>query len=390
MLRVLFVTDTLLRGGAERHAVTLMNRLAERGHECHAAYLKSDSPNQLDRIRLRGRGTVRCLHAARYLDPRALAALAAHAARLRPAAIVAANPYALTYSWLALRLARLRVPLIVTYHSTRLFGAKQRLQMLVYRLFFWTADCSVFVSENQRRYCVRSGVLARRNEVIHNGVDTNRFCDRRDPDERSVVRRALGFSDSDYVIGISAWLRPEKNHLQLVEALAMLRNAGIPARALMIGDGKMRGAIEARARALGIESDVRITGSQEEVRPYVAACDVMVLCSLAVETFSLAALEAMAMGRPVVHADVGGASEMIFPGWNGYLFPAGDTQSLVAKLTILADRDVAAGMGRHARDVVQALFSEKTMVDRYERTLLELCQQRPGVEAAMSWQTPEG
>lgn len=390
MLRLLFVTDTLLHGGAERHTVTLMNRLAERGHECHAVYLKDDAPNQIDRVRLRERGTVRCLHAARYLDLRALSALSAHASRLRPAALVAANPYALAYSWLALRLSRLQAPLIVTYHSTRLLGAKQRLQMLLYRPFFWTADCSVFVSANQKRYCLRRGVLARRNAVIHNGVDTNRFCDGRNPEERAAVRRALGFSDADYVIGMSAWLRPEKNHVQLVEALAMLRSAGLRARALMIGDGEMRGAVETRARELGVGGDVLITGSQEEVRPFVSACDVMVLCSFAVETFSLAALEAMAMGKPVVHADVGGASEMIFPGWNGYLFPAGDTGSLVAKLAILADRDVAASMGRHARDVVQELFSEKTMVDRYEQTLLELCRQRPGVEAAVSWQAPEG
>src|SRR6266576_809886 len=272
MLRVMSVTTSLTHGGAERHAIAVMNRLAERGHECHAVYIKN-STDQLDRIRLGGRGTIRCLNAARYFDGRALAEFAAHISRVRPSVIVAANPYALMYSWLALRLSRLRVPLVATYHSNRLLGLKEQLQMVLYRLFFWTADCLVFVCEKQRRYWLRRGVFSRRNEVIYNGVDTDEFCDKWNHEERGKLRSALGFSDADYVVGIAANLRPQKNLVQLVDAIAMLRTRGVPARALMIGDGEMRGAIEARARELNIESDVVITGFQQDVRPYVAACD---------------------------------------------------------------------------------------------------------------------
>ena len=382
MARAIFVTASLTHGGAERHSIAVMNRLAERGHECHAVYIKNVH-TQLDRIRLRNGGTVRCLNATRYLDGRALADFAAYISRVRPAAIVAANPYALMYSSLALGLSRLRVRLVVTYHSTRLLGAKEQLQMMLYRLFFWTTDCSVFVCERQRRYWLRRGVFSRRNEVIYNGVDTEQFCDGGDPRERAILRRVLGFSDADYVLGIPALLRREKNHLQLVEAIATLRNRGIPARALMIGDGEMRGAVEARARELNVENDVVITGLQQDVRPYIAACDAMVLCSFT-EAFSVAAIEAMALRRPLVHSDVGGAAEMIVPGCNGFLFPVGDTKALVEKLAILADRTVSTRMGKNARDVVERRFSERTMVDRYERLLLDLCRTRSGAREAMA------
>jgi glycosyltransferase involved in cell wall biosynthesis len=382
MARVIFVTASLTHGGAERHSIAVMNRLAERGHECHAVYIRSED-TQLKRIRLRDGGAVRCLNATRYFDGRALADFADHISRIRPSAIVAANPYALMYSSVALSLSRLRVPLIVTYHSTRLLGAKEQLQMMIYRLFFWMTDCSVFVCERQRRYWRRRGVFSRRNEVIYNGVDTEEFCDRGDPEERAALRGVLGFSDADYVIGVPALLRREKNHLQLVEAIATLRNLGIPARALMIGDGEMRGVIEARARELNVESDVVITGLQQDVRPYIAACDAMALCSLT-EAFSLAAIEAMALCRPLVHSDVGGAAEMIVPGCNGFLFPVGDTKALVDKLAILADRTVSTRMGKNARDVVERLFSEKTMVDRYERMLLDLCRTRSGAREAVA------
>jgi glycosyltransferase involved in cell wall biosynthesis len=374
--RVIFVTCSLSRGGAERHAVTLMNRLSERANECHAVYIqkRADRPaDLLDRIRLRGRGTVRCLNAVRYFDMRALADFAAHISSIRPSVIVAANSYALMYAWLALRLSRLQASLVVTYHSTRLLTAKEQLQMAVYRLFHWTADCSVFVCENQRHYCVRRGVLSRRNEVIYNGVDTGEFCDKGSPEERDTVRNALGFRDTDYVIGMAALLRPEKNHVQLVDAVAALRNMGIPARALMVGDGEMRGAVETRARRLNVENSIVITGVQPDVRPYIRACDAVALCSLT-EAFSLAAIEAMALGKPVVHSEVGGAAEMIVPGRNGFLFPVGDTGALVDKLAILADRAVSLRIGARARETVELRFSDEIMVERYAHMLAELCR----------------
>ena len=301
MLRSIFVTVSLYPAGAERHAVSVMNGLVARGHECHVVHVKDENPSLIDLIRLCKKGTVRCLDAARYLDRRALADFAAHIVRINPSVIVAANPYSLMYSWLALRLSRRRVPLVVTYHSNRLLGAKEHFQMFLYRWFFWAADCSVFVCEKQRGRWLRRAVFSRRNEVIYNGVDTAAFSERSSPVERASLRSALRFSKEDYVIGISARLRPEKNHVQLVEAVARLRDAGIPARVLMIGDGDLREVIESRARELQVEHHVVITGFQQDVRPYIAVCDVMVLCSLT-EAFSLAAIEAMAMCKPVVHS----------------------------------------------------------------------------------------
>lgn len=382
MARLLFVTGSLRHGGAERHSIALMNRLAERRHECHAVYVKSGA-DLLERIRLRGGGTVHCLGAQRYFDWAALQRFAAHLGRIEPAAIVAANPYALMYAALAMRLAHRRVPLVVTFHSTRLLGWKEQLQMAAYRLLFWSVDCTVFVCERQRRYWRQRGVFSRRNEVIYNGVDTEVFSSARDAGAGARMRAALGFRAADYVVGLAAVLRPEKNPLQLVDAIALLRTRGIPARALIVGDGPMRSALEARARKCGVAEDVVIAGFQGDIRPHVAACDVMALCSLT-EAFSLAALEAMAMGKPVVHAEVGGAAEMISGGHNGILFPVGDTEAFAAALATLADRSACERMGGNARRVVEALFSEATMVDRYERLFLALCGERlrPGAELA--------
>jgi glycosyltransferase involved in cell wall biosynthesis len=367
-MKILFVTGSLVHGGAERHSITLANRLAERGHECHAAWVKND-PSQRARLCL-AEGSATCLHAARYFDPKALGRLRRLLAEGNFSVVVAANPYALLYASLARRLAGERLPLAAVFHSTRLQSAKEWLQMIAYRPFFWSADCLVFVCEAQRRHWRARQVFARRNLVIHNGVDTGHWKPM-GSEERRRLRGALGFSQDDYVIGLSAVLRPEKNPLQLVDAVARLRRRRIRARALMIGDGPMRPAIEARARRLGVADEVSITGLQQEVRPFVAACDALALTSFT-EALSLAAIEAMALGKPVVHSQVGGASELIRPGRNGLLFPVGDTHALVERLAALAERPVRERMGERAREEVEARFSECAMVDRYERMLLEL------------------
>jgi glycosyltransferase involved in cell wall biosynthesis len=300
------------------------------------------------------------VHAAKYFDVDALFRLKNVFVKTRPSVIFAVNQYALMYATLAARWAGSRAPLAVAYHSTRLQGAKEFLQMLAYRPFFWASDCAVFVCENQRRHWRRRQVFGRRDMGAA---------------ERGRLRGVLGLAEDDFVIGLSAVLRPEKNPVQLVDAISVLRRRaqgrGARARALLIGDGPMRAAVEARARRLGVARDVIVTGFQDDVRPFVAACDTVALTSFT-EAFSLAAIEAMALGKPVVHSEVGGAAEMIRPGRNGFLFPVGDTGALVERLAALSDRAMCDRMGARAREMVETRFSESVMVDRYEKLLVEL------------------
>jgi glycosyltransferase involved in cell wall biosynthesis len=369
--RPLFVTGSLGHGGAERHAIGLLNALAARGHECAAVYVKNEE-KQLSRIRGAAPEAVRCLDASRFLDRRALMRFARFLLEFRPAVLVAANEYALTYATLANRWSGLHAPVVATFHTTWLQGAAEHVKMLLARPCFWSATRTVFVCERQRRHWLWRGVGSRHNEVIYNGIDTEHFRDRSTPESRAMLRQGFGFAEGDFVIGISAVLRPEKNHSQLVDALFALRGSRLPARLLIIGDGPLRAEVEAQAAALDLADSVRVTGFVLDVRPFLAICDAMVLCSLT-ETFSLAGLEGMAMGKPLVLSDVGGAAEMVEAGVTGDLFPVGDTDALVAALAKLAEPGRAPPMGAAARRAVETRFSETTMVDRYERLLAEVC-----------------
>jgi len=367
-VRLVFVTGSLVHGGAERQSIALANGLAARGHECHVVYVKND-PSQLARLRLAAPSSVRCLHATRYFDLGALSQLRSLLARLAPAAVLATNSYALLYAGLA----RAGAPLAVALHSTYLQTAKEQLQMLAYRPLYWSADAAVFVCERQRRHWASRAVFGRRSEVIYNGVDLEHW--RADPAAGERLRRALGFAPGDFVVGLSAVLRPEKNPVQLVDAVARLRSRGVPAKALFIGDGPERTAVEARGRELGVAPHVHISGFQEDVRGYVCACDAVALTSFT-EALSLAAMEAMALGRPVVHPEVGGAAELIAHGEDGYLFPVGDTAALVERLARLTEAQWRDSMGRAARRKVERQFSERAMVERYESLLAGIASKR--------------
>jgi glycosyltransferase involved in cell wall biosynthesis len=379
-VKIMFVTGSLAYGGAEHHAVVLANRLFERGHDCCTAYVKPES-DQLGRLSNAGDDTSACFDAARFFDWQAVRRAAAYIGRVRPAVLVAANPYALMYGSLALWVARLRIPRVGIYHSMRWPGLKEQAKLLAYRGFMWTADCTVFVCQSQRTYCVRRGLCSRRNAVIYNGVDPHRFKDALRFGERQRVRAALGYGETDFVIAMVAALRAEKNHVQLVDAIAALRQAGRSAKALMIGDGPMRQAVEARAQAFGVEPHVTITGFRPDVRPFLAACNAVAICSLT-EALSLAALEAMAMSKPIVHTAVGGAAELVEHGRNGLLVPRGNTAALVDSLETLTDSDLAHRMGDAGRHLAETTFSERRMIDRYERLLLEVGRMGAGVAEA--------
>jgi glycosyltransferase involved in cell wall biosynthesis len=89
-----------------------------------------------------------------------------------------------------------------------------------------------------------------------------------------------------------------------------------------------------------------------------------------VETFSLAALEAMASGKPLIMTNIGGAGEMVQNGINGYLYEPGDITQLVDIVKNMIDHDSFAAMGERSRQIVSESFTLQKMVQEYENVLL--------------------
>ncbi len=363
---VMLLVSLLGVGGAERHMVTLANRLAER-FDIVLVYIKNDAAllPQVEAHRLRD---VICLEGTGGADGAAVRRLAAAYDRHQPAVVVCANTYPLAFAHAARWLARHRPRVMEVYHTTILQTWKERLQMLAYLPLIWATHRLVYVCRAQQRYWRRRGVRARRESMVYNGVDVQRF----DPDvhrDAARARRAeYGFAQDDLVVGLCAVMRPEKAHDHLLQAMKLADDAGVRWKALLIGDGPLRPSIEQEILRLGLQDRVAITGFRSDVRADLAACDVVSLVSVT-ETFSIAALEAMAMARPLIMSDVGGAREQVDPGRTGWLFAAGDIPALARCLREAADRTRLAEMGRAARAMAVRDYSVSTMIERYEELL---------------------
>jgi glycosyltransferase involved in cell wall biosynthesis len=244
-----------------------------------------------------------------------------------------------------------------------------RLRMLLNRFVFRQCELVIWVSHKQHEYWRARGVRGKRDAVIQNGIDADYFSDRSTPQTRAATRAEFGFAPSDFVVGLCAALRVEKAHGDLLRAIRRLRDSGIPAKALMIGDGQQRAVIESQIAELQLTGHAVITGHRNDVRPYIACCDVMTLTSHNVETFSIAALESMALGKPVVLTRVGGAEEQVQHGSNGFLFEPGDVAALahlLRRLTAATDR---LSMGATAARDVRARFTIQRMVQRFTEEL---------------------
>lgn len=371
---LLFIVNSLELGGAEKQVVTLLNHLPPGRFRLHLAYLKRSERllPQLDTSRL---DALVCCDIDRGVERRAVRQLRDLIETHQIDALVCTNTYSMLYGFLARRAARRARPKLATvFHTTLLRTLKEKAQMLLYTRLFKRSDLLVYVCENQRDYWRDRGLRAAADAVVHNGIDVDYFSDLQTPQQKLEMRRGLGFSPEDYVIGLCSSLRPEKAHGDLLQAITRLRSQGTPAKGLFIGDGAERPAVEAQATALGLRDHVVITGLQRDVRPYIGCCDVMTLVSHSIETFSLAALESMALGKPLVMSDIGGASEQVLHGQTGFLFEPGDIDALSTHLQSLASQTLRSRMGSAAQRRVRQLFTVDTMTTGFTEQMVRLVE----------------
>ena len=181
-------------------------------------------------------------------------------------------------------------------------------------------------------------------------VDNDWWAEQAAKIDRNAVRAAWRIPSNASVALFCAKLQPWKGPLDLLEAFA---RANVPDSYLVFaGDGSLRSSLEQRAAEMGVVNRVRFLGfmNQSQLPPVYCASDVLVLPSH-YEPFGLVVNEAMLCGCPVAVSDrVGARFDLVRPGENGFVFPVGDVDALVAILKdILPDSEKQARMGAAAR-----------------------------------------
>ncbi|MBF0127639.1 MAG: glycosyltransferase family 4 protein [Magnetococcales bacterium] len=190
--------------------------------------------------------------------------------------------------------------------------------------------------------------------VIYSGVDCHRFHPDARREHREPVRRAWGIGADDLLLLFVGSGFRRKGVPVLLEAMTRLPDH---CKLLIVGRDKERKGMERLARRLGLEGRVRFAGGRSEVIPFYGAADGVVLPTL-YDPFPNVALEAMAMGLPLVTTFKCGAVDWIESGRNGLLSDALDVEALTANLLSLLDRPRREAMGEAARATVVPMTLE--------------------------------
>ncbi len=251
-----------------------------------------------------------------------------HAAFIRREGIDVVHAHLSTGAWLGSLAAHLAGrPCVATVHGFTSVG------------WYRGADRLVAVSGAIRDHLVGQGIATEKVVVIPNGIDLTRYT----VQPIAEAKAALGLPAAPRV-GAVGRLSPEKGQDVLLRAWPAVRQALPDARLVLIGDGKMADPWHALAEELGIAASVEWAGFLADPRAQMAACDVIAVPSRK-EGLGLAAVEAMALGRPVAAAAVGGLREVVTPD-SGLLIPPDDPPALADALLRLLATSVTGGRAR--------------------------------------------
>lgn len=266
--------------------------------------------------------------------------------------------------------ALMGVPLIVDHwHGFTRLSRKRR---LICRLLGRFTTLSLAVSQGVRDYLIEQCALdPAKVRVVANGIDLARIQKHR---PRAAVRRELRITEEARVVGLVARLDHwGKGHRELFTALAGLTER-YPLEALIIGGGRREAELRQLAAELGLGPRVNFLGQRRDIPDLLAALDILVLPSHS-EGVSLALLEAMAAGLPVIATAVGGLPEVVTDEVNGLLIPPRDPEAVARALDrLLADPEFAKRLGEQARAEVEAHYS----LERLGREINEIYEELSG------------
>jgi len=257
-------------------------------------------------------------------------------------------------------------PIIVhTYHGhvlTGYFGPiKTWLFRTLERLLGRVSDRLVAVSESTKQELVELRIApADRFEVIPLGLDLDRFLAVGAVRDEGLADQ-IGAGRKGIVCTFVGRLAPIKRVDVLLDAWAILVRRGVPVRLAIIGDGELRGELEARARRLSLDGWVSFLGFRHDLDVVAAGTDIAVLSSDN-EGTPVALIEAAAAGRPAVATAVGGVRDIVTRD-TGRLVPRGDAPALAAVIAELAaDPAACRRLGANARSHVQAAYGVQRLV----------------------------
>ncbi|HET9308764.1 MAG TPA: N-acetyl-alpha-D-glucosaminyl L-malate synthase BshA [Candidatus Sulfotelmatobacter sp.] len=359
-------------GGSGVVATELGLELAQRGHEIH--FISYAQP-----IRLRGAEPNIHYHeveVSRYplfdYPPYdlALATRMAEVAQLYDLDLLHVH-YAIPHSVSAMLARQMlaagpraqKLPFVTTLHGTDItLVGLDRSYLPITRYSIEQSDGVTAISNYLRDRTQRVFDVKNPIEVIYNSVNCDVYY--RNPVAAEEMRREYALGNQRVLVHLSNF-RPVKRLTDVIEIFDRVHKQ-IPSKLLLIGDGPDRSVAEWLAVQKGIHDDVLFLGKQDQIYDKLSIADIMVLPS-ELESFGLAALEAMACEVVPISTRAGGVPEVVDHGNTGYLADVGDVDTMARyAIELLNDEQRLREMGKHARAAAMERFCSTKIVKQYE------------------------
>lgn len=257
-----------------------------------------------------------------------------------------------------------RLPFVTTLHGTDItLVGMDRSYLPITRYAIDQSDGVTSISAYLKGVTETSFGVKRPIEVVHNFVNCDVYKPFTDAEARMTARRRFAADDEFLLVHLSNF-RPVKRVTDVVEVFAQIADQ-VPAQLILIGDGPDRSTAEWLSHTLEIQDRVHFLGKQDRVNELLPLADLMLMPS-EMESFGLAALEAMACQTPAIATRVGGVPELITDDVDGMLFEIRDVDGMAAAaIALLLDRERHEAMRKAARKTAQDRFCSTKILPRY-------------------------
>jgi glycosyltransferase involved in cell wall biosynthesis len=219
------------------------------------------------------------------------------------------------------------------------------------------------ISQFVQQQLIEVGVPGRKISLVYNGIDVRRYSP--DPSAKGRLINEFSIRPDEITLATLSYLdRPHKNIDVVIEACRQLVKRRVVVRLLVIGDGEMRGELEALAEKLGVADRIHWLGHIFDPVPILQGCDVFLMVATG-EGFGLALAEAMACGAAAVAARSGALSEIVEDGKSGLLVPPRDAAALADAIEKLAeDENLRRQMAERAVERVRRHFTVEASIEK--------------------------
>jgi N-acetyl-alpha-D-glucosaminyl L-malate synthase BshA len=268
-----------------------------------------------------------------------------------------------------------RLPFVTTLHGTDItLVGLDRSYLPITKYAIQESDGVTCISSYLKEKTVESFGITRPIEVVTNFVNCDVYVPIKDEQKRAEERARFARPDEPILMHLSNF-RPVKRVVDVVKVFAQVTKE-IPSQLVLVGDGPDRSAAEWLAHDKGIQARVHFVGKQERVNELLPLADLMLMPS-EMESFGLAALEAMACKVPAIATRVGGVPELIDDGDTGLLYAVGDVDGMAkGALSLLSDPTRLEAMRDAARKMAQKKFCASLVVPQYVRYYEEVLKNR--------------